>query len=57
MAIGGYKRAQWKRCVDIWGFNMNEEITLKEILSGLLLMGMFYISIWMLYLVVPESWI
>jgi len=36
---------------------MNEEITLKEILGGLLLMGMFYITIWMLYLVVPESWI
>ena len=57
MAIGGYKRAQWKRCVDTWGFNMNEEITLKEILGGLLLMGMFYITIWMLYLVAPESWI
>jgi len=36
---------------------MNEEITLKEILGGLLLMGMFYITIWMMYLVVPESWI
>jgi len=36
---------------------MYEDITLKEILGGVLLMGIFYITIWMLYLVVPESWI
>ena len=36
---------------------MNERITLKDVLAGLAIMGFFYMYIWMIYLVVPESWL
>lgn len=34
---------------------MNERMTLKEILGGLLVISMFYLTTWMFYLVAPES--
>ena len=36
---------------------MEELITIKDILAGFVLMGFFYIYVWMIYLVVPESWL
>ena len=34
---------------------MNSRVDLQEVLGGLLLIGMFYMTIWMLYLTAPEN--
>jgi len=36
---------------------MDEHFRYEDLLGGLLLMIMIYLGVWMLYLVVPESWI
>lgn len=36
---------------------MEEQITIKEILGGLAVMGILYLYMWAAYLLAPEGWI
>ena len=36
---------------------MKDQISIKEVLGGLALMGILYIYMWAVYLLAPEGWI